>query len=146
MKMHTRLIGLMLASLAGLFLAGCAATPQKSASSGAGAAGGQAVSGAGTGSASAMAGADHYTVQRGDCLWTIAAKPSIHGNPYEWPLIYRNNHTKIHDADLIYPGQVLEIRNDATPAQIKAAEQHARTRGPWALGPVEQSDLDYLNQ
>jgi nucleoid-associated protein YgaU len=86
-----------------------------------------------------------YTVVRGDNLWNIAGSRAIYGNPYQWPLIYKANSHQIDDADLIYPDQVLMIP-DAEAAEIEAAIQHARTRGAWSLGVIEQSDLAYLRQ
>ncbi|HKK04856.1 MAG TPA: hypothetical protein VKA50_03310 [Gammaproteobacteria bacterium] len=93
-----------------------------------------------------MASSDQYTVMRGDCLWNIAGKDSIYGNPYEWPLIYKANQDKIKDADLIYPGQVFSINRSASSAEIEAAVHHAKTRGSWSLGVVEESDKAYLAQ
>lgn len=87
-----------------------------------------------------------YTVVRGDSLWAIAAMPSVYGNPYQWPLIYKANSDKIKDADLIYPGQVLGIDNNPSSADIDAAVRHARTRGSWSIGVVEESDQAYLAQ
>jgi nucleoid-associated protein YgaU len=86
-----------------------------------------------------------YTVVRGDTLWDIASYRVIYGNPYQWPLIYKANSHQIDDADLIEPEQVLMIPN-ASPSEIEAAIQHARTRGAWSLGVVEESDLAYLRQ
>lgn len=85
-----------------------------------------------------------YTVVRGDHLWGISAKPKIYGNPYQWPLLFRANRDKIRDADLIEPGQVFTIERNASPADIEAAVRHARTRGPWKLGVMEESDKAYL--
>ena len=87
---------------------------------------------------------DEYPVVPGDHLWGISAKPSIYGDPYQWPLIYKANTDKIEDADLIYPGQVLTIRRGHTQAEIDAAVHHARTRGAWTLGRVEETDRQYL--
>lgn len=85
-----------------------------------------------------------YYVVRGDHLWGIASKPSIYGNPYQWPLIYRSNSDKIRDADLIFPGQVFTINQDASGSDIDAAVRHARTRGAWSIGEIEESDSAYL--
>lgn len=85
-----------------------------------------------------------YTVVRGDNLWDISGKSEIYGNPYQWPLIYKQNSDQINDADLIHPGQVLDIDNDPSSADVDAAVRHARTRGSWSLGAVEDSDRDYL--
>jgi len=91
-----------------------------------------------------MAAMDSYTVVRGDSLWGISAMSDIYGNPYQWPLIYKANRDKIKDADLIYPGQQFDIDRSASAAAIDAAIQHARTRGAWSLGVVEDSDMAYL--
>lgn len=85
-----------------------------------------------------------YTVERGDSLWGISAKPEIYNNPYQWPLIYKANSDKIHDADLIYPGQEFSIDRNPSAADVDAAVNHAKTRGAWSIGEVEQSDRDYL--
>jgi LysM domain len=87
---------------------------------------------------------DSYNVVRGDNLWTISAKSTIYGNPYEWPLIYGVNRDRIRDPDLIYPGQTFTIDRNASTAEVDGAIQHAKTRGAWELGVVERSDRDYL--
>ena len=89
---------------------------------------------------------DSYDVVKGDNLWNISAKSEIYGNPYEWPLIYKANSDKIKDADLIYPGQKLDINRAASDADKAAAVNHAKTRGAWSLGVVEESDKAYLAQ
>jgi len=94
----------------------------------------------------AMGDADTYTVMRGDNLWNISGRSEIYGNPYHWPLIYKANRDKIQDADLIYPGQEFAIDRSASAAEMDAAARHARTRGAWSLGIVEQSDEAYLAQ
>lgn len=85
-----------------------------------------------------------YAVVRGDNLWDISAKSEIYGNPYQWPLIYKTNSNQIEDADLIYPGQVLDIDDAPSSSEVDAAVRHARTRGSWSVGVVEDSDRDYL--
>lgn len=87
-----------------------------------------------------------YSVMKGDNLWNISAKPSIYNNPYQWPLIYKANSSKIKDADLIYPGQVFDINSNPSAADVDAAVHHAKTRGAWSLGKVEDSDKAYLAQ
>ena len=48
-----------------------------------------------------------YTVQKGDCLWTIA---EMHlGDGMRWKEIYELNKGIIHDPGLIYPGQELVL-------------------------------------
>ncbi|MCG6937084.1 MAG: LysM peptidoglycan-binding domain-containing protein [Gammaproteobacteria bacterium] len=92
----------------------------------------------------AGAGVTSYSVVRGDNLWSISGKDEVYADPYQWPLIYKTNRDKIKDADLIYPGQVFDIDQNASASEIDAAINHAKTRGAWSLGDTEQSDLDYL--
>lgn len=94
--------------------------------------------------AGAGAGVTSYSVVRGDNLWDISGKENVYGNSYQWPLIYKTNRSKIKDADLIYPGQVFDIDQNASASDIDAAINHAKTRGAWSVGDVEQSDQDYL--
>jgi nucleoid-associated protein YgaU len=87
-----------------------------------------------------------YEVMPGDNLWAISGKPDVYADPYQWPLIYKANSDQIKDADLIYPGQVLTIDTAPSSSDVDAAIQHARTRGGWSLGVVEESDKAYLGQ
>lgn len=89
---------------------------------------------------------DSYTVVSGDNLWNISGKSSVYGNPYQWPLIYKANSDQIKDADLIYPGQTFAIDTNPSDADTAAAIQHAKTRGSWSIGAVEESDKAYLGQ
>ena len=85
---------------------------------------------------------DVHIVAAGQSLWRISGMSTIYNDPYRWPLIYARN-KDIEDADLIYPGQELMVRRDLMRTEIDAAIQHARTRGAWALGVVEESDVAY---
>ncbi len=85
-----------------------------------------------------------YEVVAGDNLWNIAAKSSVYGDPFRWPLIYKANKAKINDADLIYPGQVFDYELSPSSSEIEAAVSHAKTRGAWSVGAVETSDEAYL--
>ena len=85
-----------------------------------------------------------YEVNKGDHLWGISG--SSYGNPYKWPLIYKANSDKIKDADLIYPGQVLDVDSNPSDADAAAAINHAKTRGSWSIGVTEESDKAYLAQ
>ncbi len=89
-------------------------------------------------------GVSSYSVVRGDNLWSISGKEEVYADPYQWPLIYKTNRDKIKDADLIYPGQVFDIDQNASASEIDAAVNHAKTRGAWSIGDTEQSDRDYL--
>ena len=92
------------------------------------------------------AGSGQYAVVSGDNLWNISAKADVYNNPYQWPLIYKSNSGKIKDADLIFPGQVFDINTNPSAAEASAAVTHAKTRGAWSLGAVEESDKAYLAQ
>ena len=85
-----------------------------------------------------------YVVQAGDHLWGISSQPKVYGDPYQWPLLFKRNRADIMDADLIYPGQMIQIEREMSDAQIQEAIDHARSRGAWVLGVVEGSDLRYL--
>jgi nucleoid-associated protein YgaU len=76
---------------------------------------------------------EQYSVQRGDTLWGISAKPLIYGNPLMWPLIYQANRRQIRDPDLIFPRQVLAVPRDYSQEQAQLAIQRARQRGRWRL-------------
>jgi nucleoid-associated protein YgaU len=99
-----------------------------------------------SGAMGAAGSVSSYSVVKGDSLWGISGKDEVYGNPYQWPLIYKTNRDKIKDADLIYPGQVFDIDQNASASEIDAAVNHAKTRGAWSVGDTEQSDLDYLNK
>lgn len=86
-----------------------------------------------------------YEVVSGDNLWRIAGSSSVYGNPYQWPLLYKANKGQIKDADLIFPGQVLDVVSGSA-SEIEAAVQHAKTRGAWSIGTAEDSDAAYLAQ
>ena len=88
--------------------------------------------------------ATSYEVNQGDHLWGIAGKS--YGNSYKWPLIYKTNSDKIKDADLIFPGQVLDIESNPSDADSAAAISHAKSRGSWSIGTTEDSDTAYLAQ
>lgn len=89
---------------------------------------------------------DTYVVVRGDSLWAVSAKARIYDDPYHWPLIYRANSSRIRDPDLIYPGQDLTIPLDPSTAEVDAAVHHARTRGAWESGVVEETDQTYIGR
>ena len=47
-----------------------------------------------------------------DCLWNIAKKPQIYGDPLKWTVIYEANKAKLanpNNPDLIHPGMILDI-------------------------------------
>ncbi len=87
-----------------------------------------------------------YIVQSGDHLWGISGQEQVYGDSYQWPVLYKRNRDDIYDPDLIYPGQVLHIDREASEQQIQLAIDHAKSRGAWALGVIEKSDIEYLNK
>lgn len=87
-----------------------------------------------------------YSVVSGDNLWNISGKDEVYADPYQWPLIFKTNRDKIQDADLIQPGQVLDIDHNSSASEIDAAVNHAKTRGAWSLGDTEMSDREFLAQ
>jgi len=47
-----------------------------------------------------------------DCLWNIAGKPEIYGDPFKWRVIYNANKSKLSkpdNPDLLLPGIILDI-------------------------------------
>lgn len=86
----------------------------------------------------------HWVVDRGDNLWYIAGVSDVYGQSEQWPLLYKANANQIEDADLIYPGQVLNVPRDSSAIEVRRAIRHARNRGAWAVGPIEPSDQAYL--
>jgi hypothetical protein len=73
----------------------------------------------------------HYIVKRGDCLWTIAAKPDVLGDPFHWPLLYKENRDEITDPDLIQPRQDLGYHSQYSQDQVDAAVKTAEERPPF---------------
>ena len=129
MKNNLTKIFLSLAAVA--FVTACASTKETEA---------KAVSEPMTSKADTRKADDSYNVVRGDHLWGISGKSTIYGNPYQWPLIFKANRDKIKDADLIHPGQVFAINRNASQGDVDAAVYHAKTRGAWSIGKVEDSD------
>ncbi len=89
---------------------------------------------------------DAYAVNKGDNLWRISGKSDIYGNAFQWPMIYKANADQIKDPDLIFPGQSLSISRAFSAVDVDAAISHARNRGAWAVGTVEDSDRAFLGQ
>jgi len=86
-----------------------------------------------------------YTVLKGDSLWRIAGKSDVYGNPYAWPLIYKNNTDKIKHADLIYPKQDLDVNKNPAQADIDSAADYAKHRGAWRHHKADKKDKKWAN-
>ena len=74
---------------------------------------------------------DGYVVgtwaQDRDCLWNIAGKSEIYGDPFMWPKIWQANTDIIRNPDIIHPGQVLKI----LPAGPKTDDESKAERRYW---------------
>lgn len=85
-----------------------------------------------------------YEVVGGDSLWSISGRQEVYNNPYQWPLIFKANRDKIKDADLIYPGQNFTVNRNPSASETEMAIDHARNRGAWSIGVVEEADRKFL--
>lgn len=76
-----------------------------------------------------------HVVIKGESLWWIAEYKQIYDDPFQWPLIYRANRSKIKDPDLIYPDQVFKIERppELNDEMVKEAIKFAKNRGAWSL-------------
>ncbi len=83
------------------------------------------------------------TVRPGDNLWDIAENQQVYGDARLWPLLLCSNKDQIADSDLIYPGQILNVRHNIPYSTRQNAIIFANTRGEWRLGEVEDNDLEY---
>ena len=82
-----------------------------------------------------------YTVQRGDSLWTIAAKPSVYGNAFLWPLIWRANLDLSKDPAVLRAGMDLDIRTHPSVDEVYSAVQEAQGRAAKVqVGPVKPAN------
>ncbi len=65
-----------------------------------------------------------------DCLWNIAGKMEIYGDPFQWPKIWHDNMDKIRNPDIIHPGQVLTIppKGPKTDEELKMERRYWRQK------------------
>lgn len=72
-----------------------------------------------------------YTVgtwaENKDCLWNIAGRSEIYGDPFQWPKIWQANTDQIKNPDVIQPGWVLNI----PPAGPKTSDEMKAERRYW---------------
>jgi len=75
-----------------------------------------------------------YTVgtweENKDCLWNIAGRTEIYGDPFLWPKIWQQNKDIIRNPDIIHPGQVLTlpVKAEKTSDEMKAERKYFRTK------------------
>jgi len=50
-----------------------------------------------------------WTLTFGECLWIVAGKEEIYGDPLKWPRIWRGNYSLIEDPDWVLAGWTLKI-------------------------------------
>ena len=59
-----------------------------------------------------------YTVgtwsENRDCLWNIAGKNEIYGDPFQWSKIWQSNTDIVRNPDIILPGQVMTLPDAGT--------------------------------
>lgn len=67
-----------------------------------------------------------YTVQAGDSLWVIAARPEVYSNGLLWPLVWQNNAVQIPDPNRLRRGQVLKLKLHPSADEIAEAVDYAR--------------------
>lgn len=75
-----------------------------------------------------------------DCLWNIAGKIEIYGDPFLWPKIWQTNKSIIRNPDIIFPGQVLILppKGPKTDEELKAERRYWRMKRE-AAQAAEQS-------
>lgn len=65
-----------------------------------------------------------------DCLWNIAGKTEIYGDPFQWPKIWQGNNEVIKNPDIIQPGWTLIIPKPGPKStdEIKAERKYWRNK------------------
>lgn len=62
-----------------------------------------------------------------DCLWNIAGRSEIYGDPFQWPKIWQANTDMIKNPDVIRPGWTLQV----PPAGPKTSDEMKAERMYW---------------
>ena len=70
---------------------------------------------------------DTYVVQKGDALWSIAAKPEIYGKASAWRRIYDANRDVLKSPDKLKAGMTLKIpRGGTSSTQAPAGSTYSK--------------------
>lgn len=74
-----------------------------------------------------------------DCLWNIAGKIEILGDPFLWPKVWQTNKSIVKNPDIIYPGQVLTLpeKGVKTSDEMKAERKYWREKRARAAKAAE---------
>ena len=83
-----------------------------------------------------------YEVKRGDSLWTIAAQ--FLDDPWLWPQLLQAN-TKITNPHLLYPGDVVELRDGRTGLRLQPRLRILTLQNPIPFMPLDQVSA-FLNR
>lgn len=85
----------------------------------------------------ARAASRTFTVERGQTLSGIAARPEVYGNSLLWPLIWAANKATVPDPNRLRAGQQLIIRPHPTVDEVvKAIEMARQNPARLKVGPV----------
>ncbi len=69
---------------------------------------------------------EKYVVKAGDCLYKIAGKPNVLGDPLLWIQIWKANRDLVPNPDLIYPGQNLFVPHERGKFKLDQARGEAK--------------------
>jgi hypothetical protein len=74
-----------------------------------------------------------------DCLWNIAGRTEIYGDPFQWPKIWQANTNQIKNPDIIQPGWVLQVppAGPKTDEEMKAERMYWRKKRAAAAAAAE---------
>lgn len=71
---------------------------------------------------------DTYVVQRGDSLWSIAAKPEVYGKATRWRRLFDANRNLLSSPDRLKAGMTLQIPREDGADELPEDESSAYTK------------------